>query len=211
MDGTYHRFRTGTDIVLEILDRFASFTPRAESIGVPRVSLSDRLSTLLGDLVAWGDHPLAKHAAETLAKQVPRSELELRYGHYLQFFPQLYRLDVPVESNYPTEESAAMPPVAARSPIRIAEATYPFGQISDPLLGLAMVWIYDCYPFVHTGFVEQYLMRNNVSRRDFAVRLTLQSLATLVREVPIERVETNDPYATDLTRLIRIGLEWMTP
>ena len=27
------------------------------------------------------------------------------------------------------------------------------------MMGLAMVWVQDCYPFVHTGFVEQFLWR----------------------------------------------------
>ena len=91
----------------------------------------------------------------------------------------------------------------------IAEYVSPFGHYGDPLLGLAMVWVYDCYPFVHTGFVEQYLWRRGLTRRDFAPRLALQSLRVLQRELPTERPAEGAGYWDSLHGYVDQALGWM--
>ena len=68
-----------------------------------------------------------------------------------------------------------------------------------------MVWIYDCYPFVHTGFVEQFLWRRNLTRRDFGPRLALNALRIIQREVP-----AGDPAQGAAYRAyVEQGLGWM--
>lgn len=72
---------------------------------------------------------------------------------------------------------------------RRRRGTRRLGHFGDPLLGLAMVWVYDCYPFVHTGFVEQFLWRRGVSRREFAPRLAIKALQMIALDLPVVRPE----------------------
>jgi hypothetical protein len=92
----------------------------------------------------------------------------------------------------------------------IAEYVTPQGHIGDPLLGLTMVWIYDCYPFVHTGFVEQFLWRRGVSRREFAPRLALRALIEIQRALPLARpAGESGNYWDSLRGYVEQGLAWM--
>jgi hypothetical protein len=106
---------------------------------------------------------------QTAAKEINDP---LVYTNYTFFFAQEYRI-LPREGAT-TDEPLGFPgdPKFAENPI--VEFVNPFGHFGDPLLGLAMLWVYDCYPFVHTGFVEQLLWRRGVSRREFAPRLALK-------------------------------------
>lgn len=209
MDGTYHRFRTATDLVLKMLDRLQAFSPQAKKLGVSEVSLQDRLEELKAYTGAWASQEVFVESMSLLDKVVPEAERPLVFGHYLQFFPNYYRVTSEPGPGYPSDESELLPPFPTRSSFRISEVVYPFGQLTDPLLGLAMVWIYDCYPFVHTGFVEQYLTRHDVPRRAFAIRLALQALTVMARELPVEKVGTDDGYARSLLGLLKLAREWM--
>jgi hypothetical protein len=92
----------------------------------------------------------------------------------------------------------------------ITELVAPIGHFGDPLLDVAMVWIYDCYPFVHTGFVEQYLWRRGVSREEFAPRLALQALKIIQRELPVQRpAEAEADYYDALHGYVTQALSWM--
>ena len=86
--------------------------------------------------------------------------------------------------------------------------TAPFGHLGDPLLGLAMVWVYDCYPFVHTGFVEQLLWRRGVTKREFAPRLAIKALQMIARDLPVER-PTDGGYWDSLRGWAEQALAWM--
>ena len=88
----------------------------------------------------------------------------------------------------------------------VVELVSPFGHFGDPLLGLAMVWIYDCYPFVHTGFVEQFLWRRGKTRRDFAPRLMLQALQTLQKGTQPGDI---GEYPSALHGWVEQGLIWL--
>jgi hypothetical protein len=95
------------------------------------------------------------------------------------FFPQGYRIQTG------DSEDRSNP---------LVEFTYLFGHIGDPLLGLAMVWVYDCYPFVHTGFVEQFLWRRGVTQREFAPRLSLKALQMVARDLSVTRPTEGGEY-----------------
>ena len=90
----------------------------------------------------------------------------------------------------------------------IAEIVHPFGHLGDPLVGLAMVWVYDCYPFVHTGFVEQFLWRRGVSKREFAPRLAIKGLQMIARDLPCER-PADGGYWDGLRGWVEQALSWM--
>jgi len=124
-----------------------------------------------------------QHALAKLERPVREASGDLVYTNYLHFFPNLLRIQDG----------------------KLDEILCPFGRLEDPLLGLAMVWIYDCYPFVHTGFVEQYLVRHNVDRADFAVGLGVQALKILNRECG----EEPSNYRDNLSALVQRALDWL--
>ena len=188
MDGTYHRFRTATDITLDILDRFEAFTEKARELGVATETLEDRFGRLISYTGPWAEQSLFKDAMEQLAPHVRSTDKRLSYTSYLHFFPNWYRV----------KEGS------------LSEVVYPFGQIEDPLLGLSMVWIYDCYPFVHTGFVEQYMVRHGISREEFAVRLGVQALTIVVREAEVTSIREDSNYPKgSYHELLQRALSWL--
>ena len=93
--------------------------------------------------------------------------------------------------------------------MRISEFVQPFGYFGDPLLGLAMVWLQDCYPFVHTGFVEQYLWRAGVSQRDFAPRLGIKALQMVARDLSLETPSDSRSYWSALKGWVDQALSWL--
>jgi len=185
MDGTYHRFRAATDIALEALDGLAAFTDAAERLGLPRETLGGRFGQLEKHLDVWRPDARFANAIETLAPHVANGERPLVYTNYLHFFPNFLRI----------QEG------------KLGEIVYPFSRLEDPLLGLAMVWIYDCYPFVHTGFVEQYLVRRDIGKREFAIRLGVQALTILARETKPE--DEGNLYRESLFGLLDRALGWL--
>ena len=191
LGGTPHRIRRATERAFEGIDRLQSITEalQADPVGsqLPRRTLMDEVA-ILTDSARWNaDWWLAEEGkkreawlrdswfSDTLARiQAAAADISdpLVYTDYTFFFPQNYRIQTgdTEDQNNP-----------------LVEFTYPFGHFGDPLLGLAMVWVYDCYPFVHTGFVEQFLWRRGVSRREFAPRLGLKALQMVARDLPVTR------------------------
>ncbi len=145
----------------------------------------DRLVGLRARKTPWNGDARFASALEKFAARVGESTLQ--YGSYLHFFPNWLRV----------------------TDGQISEVVYPFGKIEDPLFGLAMVWIYDCYPFVHTGFVEQYLVRHNVPREDFAICLGIQALSIIAKELPFPSPGDATPYANALWGLVDRALSWL--
>lgn len=187
MDGTYHRFRTAADLALEAQDQLQSFTHAARGLGVAEVTLKNRFEELSSYDGPWAQDATFAAALARLHPLVERAEAPLVYSHYLHFFPNWLR----VQDG------------------RLGEIVYPFGELADPLLGLAMVWIYDCYPFVHTGFVEQYLIRHNVPRGDFAIRLAVQTLAILSKETQVSPSKEGETYRDALLALLDRAWSWL--
>ena len=72
-----------------------------------------------------------------------------------------------------------------------------------------MVWVQDCYPFVHTGFVEQFLWRRGVTQREFAPRLALKALQMIARDLPHARPAEGGGYWDGLHGWAEQGLGWL--
>ena len=73
-----------------------------------------------------------------------------------------------------------------------------------------MVWVYDCYPFVHTGIAEQFLWRRGISQEAFAPRLALTGLRMIARDLPLARPAADTRYWDGLHGWVEQGLAWMT-
>lgn len=224
MGGTPHRIRLATERAFEGIDRLQGVTERlqADPVGakLERRTLTDELEILTNDARWNADAWLAEEGKErkkwladswfTAALEKTRNAVAdiqepLVYTHYLHFYPGSYRI-APGESAY--DEPLGWPGDARYRENPLVEFVNPFGHFGDPLLGLAMVWVQDCYPFVHTGFVEQFLWRRGVSRREFAPRLAVKALQMVARDLPLARPDANG-YWDGLHGWVEQALEWM--
>ncbi|HLY65649.1 MAG TPA: RNA polymerase sigma factor [Chloroflexota bacterium] len=225
LGGTPHRIRLATERTFEGIDRLQGATDAllADPVGakLPRRTLMDEVAILTTDALWNADSWLAEEGkARTewlrdpwfqaaLAKvQAAVADITdpLVYTNYLFFFTQGYRIQ---PSAGPTNEHLGWPGDPHYTENPLVEFTYPFGHFGDPLLGLAMVWVQDCYPFVHTGFVEQFLWRRGVSRREFAPRLGLKALQMVAREVPVTRPTEGGRYWDSFHAWVEQALSWM--
>lgn len=225
LGGTPHRIRLATERAFESIDRLQGLTDvlQADPVGamLPRRTLADEAAALFDPqrwaadpwlagegegVTAWDTDPWYKAARDKVRTVVADIRDPLVFTDYLHFFPNWVRV-------YPAADFPDAPlgwPGDARMQANpLAEYVSPFGHFGDPLLGLAMVWIYDCYPFVHTGFVEQYLWRRNLTRRDFAPRLALRALQTIRRELPVARPAEGGEYWDGLRGYVEQGLAWL--
>jgi RNA polymerase sigma-70 factor (ECF subfamily) len=206
LGGTPHRIRLSTEAAFEAIQRLQDLTPLLESdpiaANLPRRTLLNELEILTNDALWNQDLWLAEEGksrtewlqdpwfAAALAKtQTAAAEIvdPLVYTDYSFFFPLSYRIE-------PNTNPRAT----------VTEFVQPFGHFGDPLLGLAMVWVYDCYPFVHTGFVEQFLWRKGKSQKDFAPRLATKALQMIARDSPYPRQESDT-----LPDWLEQALTWM--
>jgi RNA polymerase sigma-70 factor (ECF subfamily) len=224
LGGTPHRFHVATERVMAAIDLMQGVTARLQEHPVgatlARRTLADEAATLSSaDL--WQAHPWLsasthsqdawrgddwfKSAAKRLQQAARDINDPLVYTDHAHFFPNSYRI-FPGEGMYDTP--LGWPGDTRLTDNRLAQVTSPWGELGDPLLGLAMVWIYDCYPFVHTGLVEQFLWRRGVSKRDFAVRLGIRALQTLAREVAYSDAG-GEGYPQALRGYVDLALEWM--
>jgi len=210
LGGTPHRIRLATERTFEAIDRLQAATDAllADPAGsrLPRRTLADEAAVLTNEPRVWETDPWFVAARAKVQAAVADIGDPLVYTHYLHFFPNFYRIEPGID---PFDTPLGWPGDHRMEANPLAEFVSPFGAIGDPLLGLAMVWIYDCYPFVHTGFVEQYLWRHNASRRDFAPRLALQALRTIVRELPLTRPDEGSGYWDALHGYVDQALAWM--
>ena len=208
LGGTPHRIRLATERAFGAIDRLQGATEAllADPIGatLPRRTLLDELD-LIPDAKRWNADPwLAEAGAEiegwrqdpwflaAVAKtRAAAAEIHdpLVFTNYLHFFPNWVRIEPAAQA---FNEPLGWPGDARYQENPIAEIVTPFGHLGDPLLGLAMVWVYDCYPFVHTGFVEQFLWRRGVTKREFAPRLAIKALQMIARDLPLQRPAQNE-------------------
>jgi RNA polymerase sigma-70 factor (ECF subfamily) len=224
LGGTPHRLRLATERAFESIDRLQGATEAllADPVakGLTRRTLSDEAAALTedakwktdrwlnvpeSDVRAWRQDPWFRDAAAKVAAAVKDISAPLVLTDYLHYFPNWVRIQPGAD---PFNEPSGWPgdPRYAENPI--VEYVAPYGHIGDPLLGLAMVWIYDCYPFVHTGFVEQYLWRHGISRREFAPRLALQALKTMARQLPVKKPDDGS-FWDAVHGWAEQGLTWM--
>ncbi len=225
LGGTPHRIRLATERAIEGIDRLQGVTDAliADPVGskIPRRTLSDEVAILTDDSLWAADSWLAEEgksrrdwlsdpwfaAAVARVRDAARDiTTPLVYTHYMQFFPQNYRI---APGTAPTDEPLGYPgdPHYQQNPL--VEFVFPFGHFGDPVLGLAMVWVQDCYPFVHTGFVEQFLWRRGVTRREFAPRLAIKAMQMVARELPLARPAEGGGYWDSLRGWAEQGLAWM--
>ncbi len=224
LGGTPHRIRLATERAFESIDRLQGVTEAllADPVGanLPHRTLTDEADLILSaeqwnadpwlaeasqSIAEWRADPWFKAALSKTRAAAADIHAPLVFTNYLHFFPLSVRI-YPAESTF--QEPLGWPGDAQYQQNPIAEFVQPYGHIGDPLLGLAMVWVYDCYPFVHTGFVEQFLWRRGVSRREFAPRLAIKALQMIARDLPIERPEESS-YWDGLHGWVEQALSWM--
>ncbi|MBC8140590.1 MAG: RNA polymerase sigma factor, partial [Armatimonadetes bacterium] len=167
------RINAASTLTIAAIDQLHNLT---ESLLADPVSNALTRRDLAGEVAeikqmggAWLEHPLFAEVLARVELRVAEIEVPLVYTNDL-YFPNFLRV----------ADGA------------ITEYVYPWGHFGDPLLGLAKFWTYDCYPFIHTGFVERYLYEKGITRRDFAPRLAIRALRTLQNEVPITRPADGD-------------------
>jgi RNA polymerase sigma factor (sigma-70 family) len=226
LGGTPHRIRLVTERGFEAIDRLQEATEAllADPVGaqLPRRTLADEAEALVSDerwqadpwlaaatqsaVAEWRADPWFAGALKRVQAAAAGIQDPLAFTYYLHFFPGWVRI---APGPDPFNEPLGWPGDQRMQANPIVEYIDPDGYIGDPLLGLAMVWIYDCYPIVHTGYVEQYLWRKGLSRRDFAPRLALQALRTIARELPVQRPAEGAEYWDSLHGYVEQGLAWM--
>jgi len=210
LGGTPHRIRLATERAFEGIDRLHAATDalRADPLGaaLPERTLTDQAEGIVAAGGPWLSDPWFLASLARVREAAADVRDPLVYTDYLHYFPNFLRI---LPGPDPVDGPLGWPGDARMKVNPIAEYVSPFGHYGDPLLGLAMVWVYDCYPFVHTGFVEQYLWRRGLTRRDFAPRLALQSLRVLQRELPTERPAEGAGYWDSLHGYVDQALGWM--
>jgi RNA polymerase sigma-70 factor (ECF subfamily) len=212
LGGTPHRIHIATDRAFAALEMLQGATEALIVHPVVGPTLTRRTLTEEADalITAGGPYlsdPWFQNALTQVRKEAAATELPPVFSNYLHYFPIFVRIR-PGKSS--TEEPLGWPGDARLSEGQITEIVAPYGELHDPLLDLAMVWIYDCYPFVHTGFVERWLWQKGISQRDFGVRLTLQALRIIQRELPVTRpAEGGAGYWDALHGWAEQGLKWM--
>jgi len=224
LGGTPHRIRLATERAFEAIDKLQSITAalQADPAGaaLEHRTLADEVAILTDDVRWNADAWLAEEgrarrewladpwfAAALTKVQAAIADIHdpLIYTSYGFFFPLSYRI-MP-EGTFSEPFGAPGDPAYQKNPL--VEFVAPYGHYGDPLLGLAMVWVQDCYPFVHTGFVEQFLWRRGVSKREFAPRLALKALQMIARDLPIERPAEGGGYWDGLHGWAEQGLGWL--
>lgn len=226
LGGTPHRLHLATERAFEGIDRLQNISNALSADPVaaafPRRTLQDELEAITSD-VLWNADPWLAEAGhyrtqwlqdawflQSLAKvqaAIRDITTPLVWTHYLHFFPNFYRIQ-PVQDLFQESDASSQPGDKRLQENPLVEFVSPFGCFGDPLLGLAMVWVYDCYPFVHTGFVEQFLWRRNVTQREFAPRLALTTLRIIARDLPYAPAG-QDTYSESLRGWVEQGLGWM--
>jgi len=206
-----HRIRAATALVIEAIDRLHGLTDAllADPVGqeLPRRPLSVDLSELVGRGGPWLADPLFAEAVKRLTPLVQQisDATPLVYTNDL-YFPSFLRAESRLTDTFVAPFGWPGDP-RATSGQQITEYVLPFGWFGDPILGVAKFWTYDCYPFVHTGFVERYLYEKGITRREFAPRLAVRALWTLQRELPVARPAEGPEYWDSLVGLLKHALD----
>ena len=225
LGGTPHRIRLATERAFEGIQRLQGATETLSALpaqtGIVRRTLADEAEILTNDAKWKAEAWLAEAGTErnawladrwfasALAKMqaaIADIQTPLAYTDYTFFFPQNYRITPQSGS---TDEPLGWPGDPHYQENSLVEFTSVFGHLGDPLLGLAMVWVYDCYPFVHTGFVEQFLWQRGVTRREFAPRLALKALQMVARDLPVTRPAEGARYWESLRSWVEQAIAWM--
>ncbi|MCC6446533.1 MAG: RNA polymerase sigma factor [Armatimonadetes bacterium] len=207
--GTPHRLRLAAERTFEAVDRLQGITGSLQTdpsgAKLPRLTLFDEAEMIEAKGGDWLQDPWFVESLKQVKAAVKSIRDPLVYTHYLHFHPNWLYIR---PGDDPFDTPLGWPGDARLRKNPLAEVVSPFGYFGDPLLGLTMIWIYDCYPFVHTGLVEQFLWRRDATRRDFGPRLALRALQTLQKELPVARPPEGADYWDALHGYVRQGLEW---
>jgi RNA polymerase sigma-70 factor (ECF subfamily) len=225
LGGTPHRIRLATTRAFEAIDRLQGVTValQADPVGakLERRTLADEVAILTDDARwnadpwlaeeggarrQWLQDPWFTAALSKVQTAIADIHDPLVYTSYGFFYPLSYRI---AATDDPFDEPFGAPGDPAYQKNPLVEFVAPFGHFGDPLLGLAMVWVQDCYPFVHTGFVEQFLWRRGVTPREFGPRLALKALQMIARDLPLTRPSEGGGYWDGLRGWAEQGLKWM--
>jgi RNA polymerase sigma-70 factor, ECF subfamily len=196
LGGTPHRIRIACERGIEGIERLQAITepllatPAGQKL--PRRTLQDETDEIISKGGVWLNDAWFAAALQKVRQAVGEVNTPLVFTDYIHFFPNFLRIA--------TQETLPDAPMGWPNDITlkqnpITEFVHPFGHIGDPILGLTMVLLYDCYPIVHAGFVEQFLWKNGYSKRDFGIRLALRSLQTIQRELPVQRPKNKEEGA----------------
>lgn len=225
LGGTPHRVRLATERAFEAIDKLQGATDAllADPVGqkIERRSLTDEIEYMKSaekwatdawlresgqHAAQWRTDPWFVDALNKVESAVADIHDPLVLTNYLHFFPNFVRIE-PAVNLY--NEPLGWPGDIRYAENPLVEFTVPYGHLGDPLLGLAMVWVYDCYPFVHTGYVEQFLWRRGISRREFAPRLAIKALQMVMRDLPVEHPADGNYYDA-LRGWVDQALGWMS-
>ena len=83
--------------------------------------------------------------------------------------------------------------------------SFAWARFEDPHDQITKYWTYDCWPIRRAGFVERYLVRKNLTMRDFAPRLGVRALVTLQREIPY--TGGDDGYRNDMRGWLKLAVD----
>ena len=209
LGGTPHRIRLATERAFEAIDLLQGATEGLKSSPaaphIPTITLMEEAKEVQKQAGIRGD-AWFRSATEKMMRAVEQIDTPLAYTHYLHFFPGSYRIE-PGMGAY--DEPLGWPGDERYQENPLAEIVSPFGHFGDPYAGLAMVWVYDCYPFVHAGFVEQYLWRHGIAKREFAPRLAMHALRIIARELPKERPQDDAGYWDSLHGYVEQAFSWL--
>jgi RNA polymerase sigma-70 factor, ECF subfamily len=215
LGGTPHRIRIACERGIEGIEMLQSITEPllATPVGqkLPRRSLQDEADQVISTGGVWLADPWFAGASQKVRRAVGDVDTPLVFTDYLHFFPNFLRIATQ-ETLANNDAPMGWPGDTALKQNPITEFVHPFGHVGDPILGLTMVLIYDCYPIVHAGFVEQFLWKNGYTKRDFGIRLALRALQTIQRELSVQRPEDKEngaDYWDALHGYAEQGLGWM--
>ncbi len=210
LGGTPHRIRLATERTFQAVDLLQSLTDRllADPAGakLERRTLPDEVAAIEAADGDWFADTWFRSALDKVRTAVRDIQTLLVFTHFLHFFPGFLRIEPGTD---PFKEPMGWPGDARLQANPVVEFVAPFGHFGDPLLGLSMIWIYDCYPFVHAGFVEQYLIRHDLTRRDLAPRLAIRALQVIQRELPVQRPDDGARYWDALHGYLELALSWL--
>lgn len=167
VDGGTKAIDHACGVVLEAIDLIAGATAAVEASTVAklleRCTLSDELARIIKIGGPWTSDPAFAQAIELLGPIVARIQVPLVFS------------DSGTGPNACVDEEGKF----------VGFATFAWARIEDPHYQITKYWTYDCWPIRRAGFVERYLVRKNLSMREFAPRLAVRALATLQREIPL--------------------------
>jgi len=187
VDGGIKAVERACEVVMEGIDWIISLTAGVESSPVAqlleRCSLADELTRVINIGGPWMTDPSFSTAIVRLGPIVEKIQVPLIFS------------DGGIGPNALVDEEGNL----------IGFASFAWARIEDPHYQITKCWTYDCWPIRRAGFVERYLVRNNLSMHEFAPRLAVRALVTLQREIPLRRGD--EGYRNDMLGWLKLAMD----